>query len=596
VAPDGVHAVGLRDRPWRFQAEWQSLGSNAQTGIKVFALVAATAIAYHYSLASLVQTLGSDTPLAYLALVPFLAAGVAWLNRTPRVPETPIHDRELDVIVGCVFVGLAVVVETVLPGRLGLMFWIERLDLLSLPCFVVGATIVVFGIRVAWRQRFALAYLLLGWPWLYTSELRAPLADVTSLTVWAIGGVLRGLGLARSVGDSPGVFAVNHGGHSVLVSVVTACSGVDSMVGFLLIGLALGAVTSGPLVKKALWLATGVVLFWGINLLRLLLICWVARIAGPGVALGGLHPVAGLVLFCAGVGLMAALTIPMGLTRAVGTTESAAARPTPGPGRAPLAGFSILLAASVVLCVCDTDLQVFDPVATVTGQPRLGSFLADPATPEGWAVRFDTEYDMNKPLFGQDSRWFRYIYLDRAPFAHLLTSTLPVTADIIDADGLGGFSQFGITDCYSFHGYQLRGVTDVGLGDGIQGQTLSYSGGPLGREVWSIVYWIVPVETGSGTRFERVVLSLQTSPVGRVALASPGGLHGGVAADRAFLVAFARQLISGQRHQPDTAVLVDTIDPRQAAPARADTDAGPSPTNVGFWLDYALRHRLGGSR
>jgi len=40
---------------------------------RILAAVAVIAVAYHYSLSTLVRNLGVDSPLAYLGLVPFIA-------------------------------------------------------------------------------------------------------------------------------------------------------------------------------------------------------------------------------------------------------------------------------------------------------------------------------------------------------------------------------------------------------------------------------------------------------------------------------------------------------------------------------------------
>ena len=481
-----------------------------RTRAKIGALVVVTVVAYHYSLASLVQTIGLDTPLAYLGFVPLLAGGLAWLNRYPRVAEPAIFDRQLDYIIGLPLVAIAVLAQVVLPGRIGVMFWVNRLDLLFLPVFVAGATVLLFGVRVAWRQKVALAYLFLGWPWLYTSLLLGTLGGFTSLTVSGLSATLRVLHAATPVAGNPGLFNVVHHGHGILISVVTACSGVDGMVGFLLIGAALAAIVSGSLLRKTLWLATGLVVLWLLNLARLLLIFWVARVAGQHLALDVLHPVAGIAMFCLGVGIMSAMLQPFGLARSAVIRE----RNTPVSSATPrvFAVGAVLVVAALILAVSDGELRAFNPVASATGEPRLASFLADPAHPVGWTPTFETEYLMNKPLFGQDSRWFRYLYSMTAPGLTSLHSTLPVTADVIDAGTLSGFSAYGVTACYSFHGYTLRDVEAVDLGDGISGQALSYSGGTAtSPQDWSIVYWIWPVETGTGTRYERVILYLQNT-------------------------------------------------------------------------------------
>jgi exosortase len=535
--------------------------------------VVVVGVAYHYSLASLLQTVGLDTPLAYVGLVPFIAAGLAWVNRRPRAFEPAIHDRQLDYIIGLSLVSAAVVAAFVLPARMGDMYWVDRIDLLFLPFFVAGATVLLFGVRIAWRQKVALGYLFLGWPWIYSSVLLGTLGGFTSLTLKGLNASLKVVPVAVAIPGNSGLYEVVHHGRAFPISVVTACSGVDGMVGFLLIGAALAAIVSGSWTRKILWLATGLVLLWITNLLRLLVIFWTGQKAGPQIALGVLHPVAGLIMFCVGVGLMALLMKPFGLNRA-GAARPPSVRAKTVVNATPrvFAVMGILLVSAVALSVNNSSLRSYNLVASATGEPKLGSFLADPADPRGWTATFETEYTINKPLFGEDSRWFRYLYLPTSPTSSSLHSSLPVTADVIDAGSLSGFDEYGVTACYTFHGYTLRDVSTVDLGDGVTGQALSYSG-ETAVQNWSIVYWILPVATGSGTRYERVILYLQNTPSGTVSLSptAPGAaqlaesLKGvdptqeRLLTNQAFLVAFARQVIAGQIHQDDTGVFINSV-------------------------------------
>src|SRR5207245_323567 len=52
----------------------------------------------------------------------------------------------------------------VAPVRLSIVYWLWRLDLLSLPLFAAGAVALVFGVRMLFRLRFALGFLVLAWP------------------------------------------------------------------------------------------------------------------------------------------------------------------------------------------------------------------------------------------------------------------------------------------------------------------------------------------------------------------------------------------------------------------------------------------------
>jgi exosortase/archaeosortase family protein len=551
------------------------LDSSTQACLKVLAVVGLTVAAFHYSLSSLLQTLGYDTPLAYVALVPVMAVGLAWIHRVPRAVEPPIHDRQLDYILGLPLIIGTVIAAFVLPQRLGLMYWFDRVDLLLLPAFVAGATILIFGTRVAWRQKLAICYLLLAWPWPYTHILLGTLNGFTSVTLAGLTAALKVVPVATPVPGNSGLFQVQNHGHPFPVSVITACSGVDGMVGFFLVGAAFAGTVSGGRIRKGLWLALGLVLLWTTNLLRLLLIFWVGSIAGESVAINTLHPVAGLAVFCVGVGLMLALLRPFGLHivdgRAARAMNPRRGATQPGTQRVFLA-VGIAALAGLVLCANNSSLRAFDPVSSAAGEPKLGSFLAQPATPAGWQANWVAEYSSNKPLFGQSSRWFRYVYTQSGPSN--FHSSFPVTADVINAGGLSGFSEYGVEACYSFHGYTLRDVAKVNLGDGINGQSLSFSGARPDED-WSIVYWIWPVSTAKGTRYERIILYLQNTANGSVgvngAVNGVSGLKGALTSanpqqrrlivNRAFLVAFARAIVTGQSKKTDLTVNISTLVP-----------------------------------
>jgi exosortase/archaeosortase family protein len=565
------------------QVRWARTSASVRSRVKVGVLVTVTVVAYHYSLSSLLQTVGFDTPLAYVGLVPLIAAALAFGLRNPIRPEPAIHDRQLDYIIGVPLIVAAVVINLVLPKRESVLFWVHRMDLVSLPLFVAGAVAILFGTRVLWRQKLAILFLLLAWPWPYTSVLLGSLNGFTSFTVSGLNAVLKHVHLASPIpGGEAGLYQITHHGASFPVSVVSACSGVDGMVGFFLVGTAFAAIVQGPRLRKILWLAAGLVVLWTTNLSRILLIFWVGKTWGEHASLRMLHPVAGLVFFNVGIILMVLLLKPFGLR--IGRKSApppAAAPPVSGAASTPRAVFvatGLLAVVSLVLAVNNNSFKAFDLVASASGDAKLPSFLAHPGTPAGWAPQYTAEYVQGKSYFGQSSRWFRYTYFDQG--GGDLSASLPVTADVINAGGISGFSAYGVEQCYNFHGYHLRDVAQVSLGDGIRGQTLSYST-QAGAD-WSIVYWIWPVKTGTQTRYERVILYLLNTPAGSVKSPAnvPGvqGLKGALSSasptdrrlitNRAFLVAFAREIIKSQSKVVETAsvnigqiTIPDTLSP-----------------------------------
>ena len=259
-----------RHEPWRASAirwrhyaqqRWHEAPARVRTTIQMTVLLVVVVVAYNYSLSTLIQNAGLETPLAYVSLVPAIALALAAVRARPAQPEPAIHDRQVDYIVGIPLVAAALVANLLLPGKLSAMFWVWRIDLLTLPVFVAGAVAIIFGVRVLWRQKLAVGYLFLGWPYPYSSVLLRVLDGFTATTLYGIREIIKVLPVAKSVASPDGtLFVVVHHGQSFPLSVVSACSGVNSVVGFLLIGSAFGAVVRGPIVRKVLWLTGGMLL------------------------------------------------------------------------------------------------------------------------------------------------------------------------------------------------------------------------------------------------------------------------------------------------------------------------------------------------
>jgi exosortase/archaeosortase family protein len=572
---DAVKTRGNRSviTKWRQDAQnlWHHAPARHRTIVQLAVLLVVVAVAYNYSLSTLLENAGLETPLAYVSLVPAIALALAAIRARPLHAEPDIHDRQLDYIVGLPLVGGALAANLMLPGRLSAMFWVWRIDLLTLPFFVAGSVAIIFGVRVLWRQKLAVGYLFLAWPYPYSSLLLRVLDGFTSATLWAITEILTVVHVATPAASPDGtLFVVVHHGLSFPLSVVSACSGVNSVVGFLLIGSAFGAVVRGPILRKILWLAGGMLLLWGINLGRITFIFWAGKTWGEYIAIDILHPFIGLVTFSIGVLALVLMIRPLGMHIGI-QPRPAAHSHAPGeqaPGQAkthhavPKVYLAVVIVtiAAVVLSISNVGLKTYNLVADASGQPKLTAYVADPASPPGWDTRRIATYDWAKPLFGDTSVWDRYV-LRATEHANLYT-TDPVVADVIVTPNLETFSAYGVEACYQFHGYTLADVAQVSLGGGITGQAMSYTSTQYGS--WSIVYWIIPVKLSGATTYERVVLYVQNSGQGVVipslekssgiqnVAGSLGGSNQPLINNRLFLVAFARQMITSEASQATT--------------------------------------------
>ncbi|MCW2573069.1 MAG: Exosortase/archaeosortase family protein [Frankiales bacterium] len=569
-------SLSLPSVPRWSMPEWVKVWASRNSfGLRLTASLVAIAGAYHYSLMTLVRALGLETPLAYLGLVPIMALGLALLRARPALDEPTIHDRQVDVIVAIPLLAAAVLIVTALPARMSSLFWVWRVDLLSMPFFVAAVVTLIFGVRALWRLRVAIGFLLLAWPLPYTAFLSRWLDGFTGLTISALKISLQHWHVgAPAPGSDGSLFALTHGGKQFVLSVASSCSGVNGVVGFLLVGVAFTSLVRGRRPLKLLWLASGIGLIWLLNVLRLLIIFWAGSTYGERFAIDGLHPVIGLVLFCAGIAVMALtmplfrLTVPVAAPRRA-AADVAAEKPADRPADQPYHRLAVprakgavilLLATALFMGVANAGMRQYQLVAGDLGAARLASFTTSPAVVPGYAVANVASYPWSKRFFGGDSTWLRYSYYSTAG----LTSSA-ITADVVSTTALGRFSDYGIEACYKFHGYDVSGERSFDLGGGVTGSVLTYHNAKQHMQ-WNVVYWIWPVKSDKGNRFERVVLlmpgkaSVRTMPGGgpeprtdpvsslgqqsyAVSAAARASSVTSLDAGRRFLVDFARDLV-----------------------------------------------------
>ncbi|OBF39076.1 hypothetical protein A5719_18370 [Mycolicibacterium peregrinum] len=123
-----------------------------------------TLVAFRESLRNLVETTLAGGLIGYVWMVPIAAALAAWGTDVRRRTELPIHDRQTDIIVGVIGLGLALMVQGVLLKRYSEFFHLMRLDLLALWLFMLSSSLVLFGVRPITR---------FGWAWVLLSLISA---------------------------------------------------------------------------------------------------------------------------------------------------------------------------------------------------------------------------------------------------------------------------------------------------------------------------------------------------------------------------------------------------------------------------------------
>lgn len=122
-------------------------------------LVLITVLAFHKSLLSLLHSTVEGSLNGFVWLMP-VAAVVATIGVSRRArTELPIHDRQTDIIVGFLGLGLALMLQGVLLQRYSPYFDLLRIDLAAMWLFVTASSAVLFGLRPV--VRFIWVWILL---------------------------------------------------------------------------------------------------------------------------------------------------------------------------------------------------------------------------------------------------------------------------------------------------------------------------------------------------------------------------------------------------------------------------------------------------
>lgn len=487
-------------------------------------LITIVVAGYWLSLATLWRDLTGQTPLAFIGLSPILALGLLLAGLRRRGPLPP--PGRVDAVVGLGLIAGAALIVFIAPFAASIYFWVARLDILSLPLYAAGALILLFGWRVLFLARGALLLLLLAWPLPFLVLMENTSEFLTDVTAGAVRAVTSVIPMAAEVPGSDAVFTIAFAPEPFVVQIATACAGLNSTVAFLLVGGAFTLLLTGSLLGKMLWLASGLVLIFALNVVRVISLIAVGAGFGESAALELFHPVAGMVALALGLSVMLLVARRFGLavpplhvTRPPAPPKQAIAPlPVDRPRRRGMAWRAVILV--LIAATFGTANATF-----AAYEEGLNSTTARPLTPRAAQqtevgptptagepeptfiadrlVRRSTEITIGKPYFGTDSTWIRYqLGRDREEAG---VAGYPMWLDSIRVVDRQSLVDFGVEDCYRFHGQSIDASEAIALGGGVVGRIVVTSFAQGGMP-WIVLWWEWPVQAGNEIHHERVVL------------------------------------------------------------------------------------------
>lgn len=514
VAADRPHPVAALRRHWR-----------------LFALVLVGVVPFAPSLLAMRQFLLADNALGFVPFVPLVSAYLFWQRAHMTAPP-----EKRDVLLDSFFavpLGIAAVfILYIVPSQLSWYYWLNRVDLLAFPIWMLACACIFLGYQQVLRTWPAWAFLFLVWPYPMVRLQVSATQPLVDATTWLATRLSAFLALPYEVAGTAFTRTGLPEEEQVTLIIGQLCSGTSTMGGLLLGGTGIMLLSRGRVMSRIRWIALGVALAFvanGIRVVALLL----AATRDVDFAVNVLHPVLGIVLFLLTLGVMLLLLRPFGLRFAPERAGRYLAwAPSEGGGRA----LRVLWVAAPVMALAVgvgvAGAQQYDFIGLGGGAPEVAIDSERNIIPavEGWELQHLTEIGWTD-LFGKQSRGDVFQYIDpakgEAPGAPF------VLVQTVIAESKSSLDRYTLEQCIDFHRRKLEGRRAVPLGHGVTGVILHeiYDGVPS-----STLYFVFPVSVQGELRHARIALFGDIEAPTWVTAEPPSGGAGSALSNRVGIV------------------------------------------------------------
>jgi len=258
--------------------------------LRLFLLAAFPIIAYFQDIIQLFKLALADPEIQYVLLVPFLAAFFFYKRRTAFLISRKMS--WLDNALGFSACSLALIIY--IWGSYS--FYVLPLHLISLPIFIAGTILLIFGpntLRLLVFPTFLLIFLT-PFPSVFFDMFGVSLIE-SAATISA--SILRMfLPIELSYRPVVTLSIYTNAGQKVSFEIAAACSGIYSLTAMGFFAVIFLYITSGSLAKKGIFAGLSLFTAYGLNALRILLTVVLGYFFGYGMAVDFFHLFGGVVI------------------------------------------------------------------------------------------------------------------------------------------------------------------------------------------------------------------------------------------------------------------------------------------------------------
>lgn len=266
--------------------------------IKLGIFILIPILAYSQDFGQVFSLALSDQEAQYVLLVPFVVAYFFYRRRTAFLVEK--KNNKLQDLTGaslCLFALLVYILGSY-------SFYSLQLHLTSLPIFVAGVALLLFGPQALRSLIFPICLLVFmsPFPLFFMDAYGGGLMSSDG----AIAALILSPFLPIQITYQPIVIlsTVTTAGETIQFSLNAACSGIYSLTAFLFCAVVFGYLASGSVVKKVLYGVLAVVAAYLLNVFRIIATVILGHFYGIGLAVEFFHAVGGTVLAFVGTLLL----------------------------------------------------------------------------------------------------------------------------------------------------------------------------------------------------------------------------------------------------------------------------------------------------
>jgi exosortase len=287
--------------------------SNLALGLKAAIIVAAVLVVFHQDLAIVASDALQNDFTSYVLAIPFLFAYLTYRKRKMLRAVMPLETSGRPQVIKHSATIAGVLLSTtaiLLYWRSSYTFTPLEYHMLTLPIFAAGLTLILFNAQTLRQLAFPLAFLtfLTPPPSEILYALGSTLSTISSEVSYTI---VHSLGIPSTLTTeygNPVIQVTRSSGATMSFAVDIACSGIYSLIGFLIFAFFIAYIIRDKPWKKLALFLIGISLIYILNIIRITTILLIGYNYGEELALQLFHLLGGWTLIFLGTLLLLAFS------------------------------------------------------------------------------------------------------------------------------------------------------------------------------------------------------------------------------------------------------------------------------------------------